>query len=448
MQELNNKEEAREFCCAYCGYRSAASDFFRREKSGLLGIWRTFCMACQPYRATRLEFATYVNAGLMTAAGTLIVLFLPAGFAGFGSLFLFFGVFLSSRLLTIVVHEAGHAIAARLAGMKVVAISIGSGPVIMVRHWKGIRLEIHKFLLTRGAAASYHPGDQAGRAPEALMLLGGVMGNAVVLAVGILICSTYYTRHIADHLALVAIVFGILGSQAIAVAVNIFPRESRFRYGMVQSDGKRLLALAKKDEFVRGVMVKRLLLLGMLHLENGRYDKAVAHYESSWDFVVQNSVLFLSYIYCLAMSEGPHAVLACYFDRQRFFQSNKTEDPAHVALFDNNVAWAALTANDSNFLELADSLSGKAVELAPDFAPFQGTRGAVLVQMGDHEAGLSLLRLAIRGNGFIGGKALLAPWIAKAERAMGAGNLADEYCRLAQYLSQRIDPQLEIAYGA
>jgi len=46
-------------CCAGCGYRSATRAFFRREKSGALGIKKNFCAACEPYAPTKIEVATY-----------------------------------------------------------------------------------------------------------------------------------------------------------------------------------------------------------------------------------------------------------------------------------------------------------------------------------------------------------------------------------------------------
>lgn len=77
-------------------------------------------------------------------------------------------------------HELGHALAARLAGMRVFALLIGRGPLLAAGHVAGTQVAWRLFPTTGVTFA-------ASRAPTRgrvlLYVCGGVLANAVVALV-------------------------------------------------------------------------------------------------------------------------------------------------------------------------------------------------------------------------------------------------------------------------
>jgi tetratricopeptide (TPR) repeat protein len=67
-------------------------------------------------------------------------------------------------------------------------------------------------------------------------------------------------------------------------------------------------------------------------------------------------------------------------------------DPYKEALLYNNVAWSYLKGND---VQKARDWSEKAMAIVPWAVPFKGTWGAVLVESGDFEEGMKVIREVI-----------------------------------------------------
>lgn len=66
-----------------------------------------------------------------------------------------------------------------------------------------------------------------------------------------------------------------------------------------------------------------------------------------------------------------------------------------VALLSNNYAWANVMLGDAAALKLADVASTRAIDLAASNPSVVGTRGLVLVEMGEVEAGRKLLKRSL-----------------------------------------------------
>jgi len=116
-----------EICCAGCGYRSATRAFFRREKNGALGIKRDFLRGVRALCSDESRIRSLPRYQLPGADGSLIRAFGDDGMARIGYFFLFLGLVGLSGIITAVAHEVGHAAAARLVGMRVVAITCQAG---------------------------------------------------------------------------------------------------------------------------------------------------------------------------------------------------------------------------------------------------------------------------------------------------------------------------------
>jgi hypothetical protein len=117
--------------CWRCGYRSSNSAFFRRKKVGILRRQKRSCHGCAPYAATRREAASY-DVSWVAVIGALILMLGPKGpdatAIGYG--LVAGGTISLAHIVTLVVHELGHAAVARLVGMTVSNITLGTGPLL------------------------------------------------------------------------------------------------------------------------------------------------------------------------------------------------------------------------------------------------------------------------------------------------------------------------------
>src|SRR6185437_13710940 len=87
---------------------------------------------------SKAEISTYFNVCFMVPTGFLILAFAGRGAAGLGYFFVFTGTVVLSNIVTVVAHELGHATLAHLVGMRVVAITIGSGPPLTSGRWRDV----------------------------------------------------------------------------------------------------------------------------------------------------------------------------------------------------------------------------------------------------------------------------------------------------------------------
>jgi Flp pilus assembly protein TadD len=73
------------------------------------------------------------------------------------------------------------------------------------------------------------------------------------------------------------------------------------------------------------------------------------------------------------------------------------KDDAALALLANNLAWVDVMIDKPELLDEADRVSAQAYALTPWAASVQSTRGLVLVERGESETGIALLKSALRG---------------------------------------------------
>jgi hypothetical protein len=418
--------------CAGCGYRSANRSFFRREKSGVFGRRKAFCQGCAPYRPTRIEnLSTHsvwlFGIGVLLIASGLEGLPLAAGYIGLLS----GGVGLSG-IVTIIVHELGHVGIARLLGMKVVRVVIGSGPILVARQWHDIRLELRRFMLAGGMTTAYHQIESPGKWRQLVLLLGGAGANLLLL----LLCTSLLAVLIGwfrlSNPFLIVPVFCLLVSQILVIIGNLFPLSlRRDRPGRVR-DGPQIINLLRTKDFRRRAQEAHLVWQGMALLQSGRSAEAQAHFEQAHRLLPANGPIFSLLVHSASKAAGPQAAVRYYLEHCGEFGS---ENEGANAWAYANVAWNALLTQDLAMLPLADTLSQRSIAGLAAAPEVQGTRGAVLVAMGEFERGLALLREGVRGTAGKDEKAGFAPFLARGEQACGNSEMADEFERLGRHLS-------------
>lgn len=424
-----------EWRCACCGYSSANGSFFRFERVGLLSRKRSVCGGCKPYVPTKREASAYVYSSFMISVGTVII---ASGWRGAEILaywFLFGGALVLSGIVTVAVHEWGHATMARLVGMKVVRVVLGSGPIVAVRHWKGVRLELRAFLPVQGITYAYHRLACPTKWRDALFIVGGVVANLAFAAAAILMFALLFSLHRTVNLIVVTAGYGVIASQMLAVIQNLFPRTIRVGGATFPSDGKRLIGLAWSKDFRIDAAVARLLWEGMSLIERNSNEEALRHFERASSMFPASPSLFALLVHSAGKARGSHDAVKRYFDHGYTLSDPDEGQRSAVVLAYANVAWHAAMTQDPTLLPLADELSKRAMEMLPDAPHACGARGAVLIQLRQREAGMELLTKALRKTEQTGDRVDLARALASAERAGGNTELADEIVRYANHIA-------------
>jgi hypothetical protein len=418
--------------CAGCGYRSANRSFVRREKSGVFGRRKAFCQGCAPYPPTRLENLSTHSVWLFGIG----VLLLASGLDGPPFAAGYFGVFLGglgvAGIVTIVVHELGHVGVARLLGMKVVRIVIGSGPLLVDRQWHDIRLELRRFMLTGGMVFAYHQIESPGKWRQLVFLLGGAAANFLLLLVGTGVLVLLIGRFGLSSPFVVTLAFCLLVSQIINIIGNLFPWNlRRGRPGRVR-DGRQIVNLLRAKDFRRQAQEARLVWHGMALLQSGRNAEAQTHFEQAHRLLPANGMIFSLLVHSASKAAGPQAAVRYYLQHGGEFGG---ENEGANAWAYANVAWNAVLTQDLAMLPLADTLSQRSIASLAAAPEVQGTRGAVLVEMGQLEPGLALLTEGIRGSATKDDRARFAQFLARGERARGNAELAAKFEKLGRHLS-------------
>jgi hypothetical protein len=113
----------------------------------------------------------------------------------------------------------------------------------------------------------------------------------------------------------------------------------------------------------------------------------------------------------------------------------KQEGTRYVIL--NNIAYVDALIGDPELLPEADAYSKEATGTVPWVPHFTGTRGTVLVAMGQIEAGIKLLREAFEKVESPRSKAENACHLAIANARIGNRDQADKYLKLARQLDSQ-----------
>jgi hypothetical protein len=441
---VGGRRSAGDLRCARCGYGSGHGEFFRLEPDGLFARSRTFCAACQPYRASWREHASLWAPPLLIAQGIgFIALGEDIAEVGLGLLLL--GLMSLCHLVTMVVHELGHAGIARALGMRVLRISIGSGPVLASRRILGTAIVLRRFPFLEGHTLCYDPTPAPAKWHWALMLLGGVGANLAVLALGLSCWAVLAPGlDILDlDLGFAIVAQAFLGSQLLAAA-NLVPRSARISLGRWPSDGLQLLSLLAAKHYPRHAVAHRLRLRIRAFLDEQQWEEARRHGEAAWRISPDDAGQLALLIEATGASLGPHAALERLFRAQPLLIDGA--DPTAPSLARAAIAWQALLTDDRAFLALAELLSRQALDALPERPELRAVRGGVLARLGSPD-GRTLLLQGLREMEPAPAKAKFARFLARLDGAQGDAAAADDWENLAAFLADGRPPRYRSSQG-
>jgi Peptidase family M50 len=276
--------------------------------------------------------------------------------------------------LAIVVHECAHALAAVALGMRVFRVSYGfSGPLLYRYRFRNCAFEIRRSVPSGFTQA-------APRTTNSLRLHWGLF-VAAAPASNALVAGVFFAE------SSLATTLGTLGTafawaNLIAVISSLFPWKHQTRFGLTSSDGLVLLTLPfEKAEALRLKQASYFALEGTECLCRRDYAQA-----EDWARRGQQIEPGEIQTRCVL----GHALLALkrFAEARDLFIDMAASDeplaklPQNKAIFFNYLAWTDLLPDDPSLLQSADHHSSQAMRLTPWVTGIKGTRGAVLVSIG------------------------------------------------------------------
>jgi tetratricopeptide (TPR) repeat protein len=416
--------------CVKCGVDSEADDAFRKQQSSLSpGHVVHYCPDCWSRREisklkeTLAFYLVGIGMACIWAIGD------PANAVGWTMLnFLLLPLFLFATILP---HELGHAIAARLVGAHVLAIIIGHGKIVFELKFPGQTITF-KLIPMGGFTISAHKNKSLFRLKKFIVALAGPLANILLALILFPYLSsggfiTWDFEH--EFIPLRLFIF----ANIVTAVVNLWPSTAQTELGKVASDG---LALWKARSIKPKSMdhCHAMYFVGKATVSRNKkdYKNAQAWLQKGLDQYPENAPLQLhASINLLQLQQFATA-------REYSFKllSRKDLTPSARYVILNNVAYMNVLIGDTGLLDEADRYSKEAIANLPWKAPIKGTRGSVLVQLGQIEEGMLLLQAAAKGAETIQSKAHNNCWMAMAEAKRG--NLIEGKKYLAT--ARRLDP--------
>lgn len=323
--------------------------------------------------------------------------------------------------LHVVAHEAAHALVALAVGMGVPQVRLGEGPVLLRLRLGRTTIELRGF--HSGMTHVEPSGSGLLRVRLALVTAAGPVANLALAAAAYWLVDrpSGTAESFTWNVSAVGLFVGL---------VNLAPLKLRSGQGIVQSDGWSLLALlrANRDTSNQILAASRLQAAHRQHLAGGVVPATDERPVDSADPVT------------LGM-EGTRRILTREYDdavallREAVSLPQK-DDPRALSL--NNLAWALLLAQPDGWLDEADRASADSIAIKPWLEPLMGTRGCVLMHLGELAEARDLLRRAVRADAGRHDLVVLHRHLLRAEH--GLGNLYAARASLIALIDNGAEP--------
>jgi tetratricopeptide (TPR) repeat protein len=347
---------------------------------------------------------------------------------------------------SIIPHELGHAIVARLVGFRVFHVIVGRGRSSFKKRIAGTMLEFRP--LPIGGATVVGPRTlEFLRLKLFLFALAGPFVNVLLILASVLLARP-------NGLALGKCLTAVLPLEDFAFAnglllfFNLLPRMVNTPAGIVDSDGLMLLnAFVLSPERCEEILAATYSLEGRACLEEQKNAEALAWYDKGLQEHPRSAIL-----------RNDRAV--ALFDLGQFDQARESFldllrdpglKPAVRAFALSNVAAADshLLQTRRDLLEEAARHSEEAIRMLGWVPAIQGTRALVLIELGQVDEGLILARKAFETNETARSRAFNACTLAFGLHAKGKADEARKYLDIARGLNAKCSllPRVENTLG-
>jgi tetratricopeptide (TPR) repeat protein len=422
---MTESNQPRLYKCRKCGIESTVKEAFLLGK-GANADRRALCFECSVKQQGR---GLLQMAAVLLGFGLLLTWLSPEGFFGRFYLMLFVSLFLFVPLLLL--HELAHAAVASLLGQHVFAIHLGGGTVLTTFRFLGLRWYLH---LLPVSAITIVAGPKAPwyRLHKFLIHLAGPGLHAILAGLFSLAWAGAVTRGANPWLVQFLVVNQFLNG--LLLLTNLFPHKAAVSSGVAGSDGWAMLKMitAKESEMRLNYVVYYVLEV-VDAVDRGNFQAAGVWAEKAFACYPEEPLILntLGYYYTrIHEYQKAREVFTRLLDSKAPLEENVK----YMVL--NNVAFTNLMLEEDTLLPQADAYSAEAWKNVPWEPSVMGTRGAVLIALGQHQEGIELLKSAMAKSTDRHGKASDACFIALGEVRRGDLAQARSYLEMAR----RLDP--------
>ena len=419
--------------CNGCGCESEVEEAFRILKQGLSERPILLCPECWSKKYIAKSKQSYSIIVFVLIIGLIIHYVDPSN--NYAALMINFVLIYIFMLTTVIPHELGHAIAGRLLGYRVFRVTIGYGQVLFSSKFLGWEWEFRP-LPIGGVAVIATSLSRFYRLRHFVMLLAGPLVNVIfiVLLFWILpkhgIFSSYGFQGVAPA-------FDFFLANAILLVMNLWPRKITTAAGVTENDGLALLTVpfsARKK--IEERLAVYYFLVSQEFCRQKQYLQAVGLCEEGLERY-PDAVLLRTQLGIAYLSLNEYGKASATFAG---LLAHKDIKPDQKMILLNNIAYTNLLSGRNQLIEESNRYSEEAYKNIPWVPAVNGTRGAVLVEMGRVDEGLLLLREAFDAHFEPEGKALNAAHIALGEKRRGNVEESIRYFNVARTL----DPQCQL----
>ncbi|HEX3046879.1 MAG TPA: site-2 protease family protein [Bacillota bacterium] len=412
--------------CKTCGYSAPEEEIFRNQKN-IWGRVHTYCQVCADNLASRTFKQKMFFSFCSAFAVSLYFLY-----DFFKSIWLPLSFVLVPAFITaaVIFHEIGHALVARIIGLKVHFVIIGSGkPWFKFKLGKTeIDIRSQPFSGFTGPAFTSIKGA---RYKRFLISGAGPFMNLVLAILPFFLAIKEFIWWISfwnPYLPLQMFILVNLYSFIMAM----WPRTHNTPLGRMPNDGKSLLMIPTMSQStIEGWLTVNFSLEAKKLREAEDFQAAERVVREGLAKFPDNPTNLndLALIY-LETSQYHEALTILHALMKRV-----DAEPSMIHIFANNIAWTNLLTGDPELLDEADRLSEEAYRFHPRMPSIMNTRGWVLITRGRVEDGIFLLQSGFDRTHDLQAKAVVACCLAMGEAKLGHF----ERAKLYLYLAKKMD---------
>ncbi|HYG38101.1 MAG TPA: site-2 protease family protein [Cytophagales bacterium] len=284
---------------------------------------------------------------------------------------------------SIIIHEIGHVLAAKVVGMEPFRMVIGAGEEIYRWRSFGVVFIINRKIINGHVYSDY--GDRRNlKLKTFIYASGGLIMNLIIALSSLVIYFIFSPTSAFLNVCLFALFF----TNTLLFIYNIIPKEVPLLGMNTPNDGKTILkSFSLSIEEIEKVGVVKDYMKAFEFYEKKNFLKALEIWTDLFERSDMNSIkinIASCYIKTNDYNKAIEILLSIPRDQKDF--------EIYKALIFNDLSWAYLLKNDEESLKLAEEYSSLAIQAAPKEQSIIGTRGAVLNESGYLDAGIDLLK--------------------------------------------------------
>jgi len=325
-------------------------------------------------------------------------------------------------------HELGHFVCAKLVGMSPQRMKVGRGFRLIRKSFFGAQLELG-ILPDGGMTNAYYPDTGWSRLVDLKLKLiiysiGGCLANSVLLVC--LIAMLVYTGF--------QICLYFIWIEALMIIGALAPIDSLLYGTKRHSDGKKIFFILTQD-------YQRYFFA-----DHQKAITRIAGDRAEPQILIKNDIraleLFVKAEIKLTYRRYDEAIALL----DQLLNAEKASDAEKAYILDT-LAAIVINHGQKQYLTQADRWSQEALKLAGHSKTIQGTRGAILIELGQYEEGKQMLFPITEPDNDPFDIAISSYYLAKADHHLGNNEQAWKWLKQAEQVGEKVPGLSEMFAG-